>query len=212
MTTDRSNEEWLADLQADGAQRDAAIMDLLSWLERRLFFYLRDRSDLRHLNEDEIEQMAADFAQDSVLIVLKKSDQFQGRSKFTTWAAKIAVHQALGELRRARWRDLSLDELTADGSFEPGFLNSDQILPEQEALQNEIVMTVMDVIQNELSDRQRQALYARLVHGVPAALLAEQMDTNPNALYKLIHDARKRLKARLIERGLSPEDALKVFS
>ena len=62
MTTERSNAAWLADLQAEGARRDAAIMDLLSWLERRLFFYLRDRSDLRRLNEDEIEQMAADFA------------------------------------------------------------------------------------------------------------------------------------------------------
>jgi len=212
MTTERSNETWLADLQTAGPQQDAAIQDLLSWLERRLFYYLRDRSDLRRLNGDEIEQMAADFAQDSVLIILKKSDQFQGRSKFTTWAAKIAVHQALGELRRARWRDVSLDELTADGSFEPDFLNTDQATPEQEALQNDIIATVMDVMQNELSERQRQALYARLVQGVPSDLLAEQMNTNPNALYKLIHDARKRLKARLIERGLSPEDALSVFS
>ncbi len=212
MTTERSNEAWLADLQAAGTQQDAAIQDLLSWLERRLFYYLRDRSDLRRLNGDEIEQMAADFAQDSVLIILKKSDQFQGRSKFTTWAAKIAVHQALGELRRARWRDVSLDELTADGSFEPDFLNTDQATPEQEALQNDIIATVMDVMQNELSERQRQALYARLVQGVPSDLLAEQMNTNSNALYKLIHDARKRLKARLLERGLSPEDALSVFS
>ncbi len=212
MTTERSNEAWLADLQAAGPQQDAAIQDLLSWLERRLFYYLRDRSDLRRLNEDEIEQMAADFAQDSVLIILKKSDQFLGRSKFTTWAAKIAVHQALGELRRARWRDVSLDELTADGSFEPDFLNTDQATPEQEALQNDIIATVMDVMQNELSERQRQALYARLVQGVPSDLLAEQMNTNSNALYKLIHDARKRLKARLLERGLSPEDALSVFS
>jgi len=212
MTTERSNEAWLADLQAEGLQQDAAIQDLLSWLERRLFYYLRDRSDLRRLDGDEIEHMASDFAQDSVLIILKKSDQFQGRSKFTTWAAKIAVHQALGELRRARWRDVSLDELTADGSFEPDFLTNDQATPEQEALQKDIIATVMDVMQNELSERQRRALYARLVQGVPSALLAEQMNTNPNALYKLIHDARKRLKARLIERGLSPEDALSVFS
>jgi len=211
MTTERSNEVWLADLQAVGARQDAAIQDLLAWLERRLFYYLRDRSDLRRLNGDEIEQMASDFAQDSVLIILKKSEQFQGRSKFTTWAAKIAVHQALGELRRARWRDVSLDELTADGSFEPDFRDNDQATPEQKALQNDIIATVMDVMQNELSERQRQALYARLIQGVPSDLLAEQMNTNPNALYKLIHDARKRLKTRLIERGLSPEDALSVF-
>lgn len=212
MSHDRSNEAWLEDLQADGVRRDAAIQDLLTWLERRLFFYLRDRSDLNRLNEDELDQMAADFAQDSVLIILKKSHQFQGRSKFTTWAAKIAVHQALGELRRARWRDISLDELTSDGMFEPQFLSSDEATPEEKTLQRSVIAIVMDVMQNELSERQRTALYARLVVGVPIDLLAEQMDTNPNALYKLIHDARKRLKLRLIENGLSPEDALSTFS
>ncbi|MCP4198230.1 MAG: sigma-70 family RNA polymerase sigma factor [Proteobacteria bacterium] len=211
MTSERSNEDWLNDLNADGMQRDAAIQDLLTWLERRLFFYLRDRSDLNRLNEDEIQQMAADFAQESVLIILKKSDQFQGRSKFTTWATKIAVHQALGELRRARWRDVSLDELTADGSFEPQFLSNDQTTPEITTLQNSVMSAVMEVMEQELSDRQRQALTARLVVGIPIDILAEQMNTNPNALYKLIHDARKRLKARMIERGISPEDVLATF-
>ncbi len=211
MTTERSNEDWLNDLNADGMQRDAAIQDLLTWLERRLFFYLRDRSDLNRLNEDEIQQMAEDFAQESVLIILKKSDQFQGRSKFTTWAAKIAVHQALGELRRARWRDVSLDELTADGSFEPQFLSNDQTTPEVKTLRNSVMSAVMEVMEQELSERQRQALTARLVVGIPINTLSEQMNTNPNALYKLIHDARKRLKVRMIERGISPEDVLATF-
>ncbi|NOX63958.1 MAG: sigma-70 family RNA polymerase sigma factor [Chloroflexi bacterium] len=212
MSTERSNEAWLNDLNADGPTRDNALRDLLAWLERRLFFYLRERSDLNRLNEDEIKQMAADFAQESALIILEKKGQFQGRSRFTTWAAKIAVHQALGELRRARWRDLSLDELTAEGAFEPHFLSQGmQPTPETQAVQNAVIATVMEVMQHELSERQQQALYARLVLGVPIDMLAEQMNSNPNALYKLIHDARKRLKHRLIERGLSPEDVLATF-
>ena len=212
MNTERSNEAWLEDLSATGPRQDNAIRDLLAWLERRLFFYLRERSDLNRLNEDEIRQMAADFAQESALIILAKKGQFQGRSKFTTWAAKIAVHQALGELRRARWRDLSLDDLTADGAFEPQFLTRGaQRTPEIQTVQNAVLEVVMDVMQNELSERQRKALYARLVLGTPIDILAEQMDTNPNALYKLIHDARKRLKHRLIERGLSPQEALATF-
>ncbi len=211
MIIDRSNEQWIADLSSEGAARDAAIKDLTTWLERRLFFYLRERNDLTRVAGDELQQMAADFAQDSVLIILKKHDQFAGRSKFTTWAAKIAVHQALGEMRRVRWRDLSLDELTQDGAFEPSFLSNDQRSPESEAIQKQIVSIVMDVMQNELSDRQRLALYSRLVMGVPIAVLAEQMKTNTNALYKLIHDGRKRLKERLLERGISPEEALSAF-
>ncbi|MCO6449839.1 MAG: RNA polymerase sigma factor [Caldilineales bacterium] len=213
MTVERSNEAWLEDLNSDGQRRDDAIADLLAWLQRRLFFYLRSRSDIGRLDEEEIRQMAADFAQESVLIVLEKSGQFEGRSKFTTWAAKIGVHQALGELRRARWRDLSLDELTAGGNFEPAFVMEDErSSPEERTIQRSVMAVVMDVMQNELSDRQREALYGRLVVGVPIDIMAERMDTNPNALYKLMHDARKRLKARLIERGLSPDEVLESFS
>ncbi len=212
MAVDRSNEAWLEDLQAGDRRRDAAIQDLLTWLERRLFFYLRERSDLRGLNEEEIQHLAGDFAQESVLIILDKLDQFQGRSKFTTWAAKIAVHQALGELRRARWRDLSLDALTAEGQLDPSFLAADPTTPEDASMRRAVVDTVMDVMQTELSERQRTALMARLVQGVPIEILAEQMGTNANALYKLIHDARKRLRNRLLERGVSPEEALATFA
>lgn len=212
MAKERTNEQWLSDLKADETIRDAAIQDLLIWLERRLLFYFRERSDLARQNSEELRQMAADFAQDSVLIILKKLEQFEGRSKFTTWAAKIAVHQALGEMRRARWRDVSLDELTMDGDFEPRFLAGKQRSPESEAIQKQIVASVMDVMKNELSDKQRYALYSRLILNMPANILAEEMNTNPNALYKLIHDARKRLKTRLLERGISIEEALSVFS
>ncbi|NOZ49273.1 MAG: sigma-70 family RNA polymerase sigma factor [Chloroflexi bacterium] len=211
MAPERTNEQWISDLSDDGAARDAAIQYLITWLERRLFFYLRERSDLARVNADELHQMAADFAQDSVLIIIEKYAQFAGRSKFTTWAAKIAVHQALGEMRRARWRDLSLDELTQNGSFEPRFLSSDQRSPETEAIQKQVMAIVMDVMQRDLSERQRLALYSRLVLGVPIAILAEQMQTNTNALYKLIHDGRKRLKERLLEKGISPEEVLSTF-
>ena len=212
MSIERSNEAWIADLQDDGIRRDTAIQDLLVWLRRRLFYYLRERSDLRDLGEEELQQLAADFAQDSVLIILQKLDQFEGRSKFTTWAAKIAVHQALGEMRRARWRDVSLDALTAEGQPDFSFLASTSATPEESTLRQAVVDTVLDVLEHELSDRQRQALYSRLVQGVPIELLADQLETNPNALYKLLHDARKRLKNRLRERGISPEEVLATFA
>jgi len=212
MSPPRENDSWLDDLKTPGPRKDAAINDLLTWLQKRLFFYLRDRSDLRNLHDGELQEMSADFAQESVLIVLRKMDQFQGRSKFTTWAAKIAVHQALGELRRARWRDVSLQAVTQDGAFEPQFLRrEDAVSPEGNAIQQEAMATVMDVMHNELSERQSRALYARLVLDAPSDVLAEELGVSHNTLYKLIHDARKRLKARLLERGLSPEDILSAF-
>lgn len=212
MPIQRDNADWLSHLSAPGPERDAAIADLLAWLQRRLFFYLRDRSDLRQLHDGELREMSADFAQESVLIILQKLDQFAGRSKFTTWAAKIAVHQALGELRRARWRDVSLQAVTQDGAFEPDFLRPiEKASPADSAIQKEALEVVMDVMQNELSPRQSRALYARMVLGVPSDVLAEELGVSHNTLYKLIHDARKRLRARLLERGLSPEEILSSF-
>ncbi len=108
MSISRENADWLTHLHSSGAERDQAIQDLFAWLQKRLFFYLRERRDLRQFHDQELWDLSQDFAQESVLILLRKLDQFQGRSRFTTWAAKIAVHQALGELRRARWRDVSL--------------------------------------------------------------------------------------------------------
>lgn len=213
MPAQRDNATWLEALRTPGPQKDAALIDLLNWLQKRLFFYLRDRSDLRSLHNDELHNLSADFAQESVLIILNKLDQFEGRSKFTTWAAKIAVHQALGELRRARWRDVSLQTVTRDGAFVPDFLQQgEETSPEDNAVLQEAMAVVMDVMQNELTERQSRALYARLVQGVPSAVLAEELGVSHNTLYKLTHDARKRLKARLIERGFSPEDILASFA
>jgi RNA polymerase sigma-70 factor (ECF subfamily) len=212
MLLSRDNDAWIAHLRTPGPDRDAAIQDLLTWLQKRLFFYLRDRSDLRGLHDGELQAMSADFAQESVLIILQKLDQFAGRSKFTTWAAKIAVHRALGELRRARWRDVSLQAVTLDGAYEPDFLRREAVVsPEGSAIQQEAMDVVMDVMQNELSERQSRALYARLVLGMPSDVLAQELGISHNTLYKLIHDARKRLKARLLQRGLSPEDILAAF-
>jgi RNA polymerase sigma-70 factor (ECF subfamily) len=160
----------------------------------------------------ELQAMSADFAQESVIIILQKLDQFAGRSKFTTWAARIAVHQALGELRRARWRDVSLQAVTLEGAYEPDFLRREEVVtPEGSAIQQEAMDVVMDVMQNELSERQSRALYARMVLDMPSDMLAQELGVSHNTLYKLIHDARKRLKARLLQRGLSPDDILSAF-
>ena len=122
------------------------------------------------------------------------------------------MHQALGELRRARWRDVSLQAVTQDGAFEPDFMRRDETSsPEEEAIQQEALAVVMDVIQNELSERQSRALYARMALRMPSSVLAEELGVSHNTLYKLIHDARKRLKARLLARGLNPEDILASF-
>src|SRR5262245_21266734 len=113
--TERTNAQWLADLAKDSTTRNAAIEDLRARLKRGIYYYLsRERSDLADLAAEEIDQMAEDFAQDATLRVLANLGSFKGNSMFTTWATKIAVRVAVSELRRARYKDFSLDALTVN--------------------------------------------------------------------------------------------------
>jgi RNA polymerase sigma-70 factor (ECF subfamily) len=204
---ERSNEEWTQDLSQPGPERDAAIADLRAILVRGLGYAL---AKYRNVTEADVE----DFAQDALLKILDALGSFRGESRFTTWAHKIAVHVAFTELRRRRWRDVSLDEMTQtpDGDFIPRTWVDPSANTEQQAVQNEIIETMRQVIAEELTERQRQALVAARIHGVPLAEIASRMGTNRNALYKLLFDARKRLQKRLLARGFSRKDILAAFS
>ena len=201
----RTNAEWLADLQ--GPDKDAAISDLRAVLVRGLTYALSNRifSDLDVLVED--------FVQDALLRILDKIDTFRGESRFTTWAQKIAVRVAFTELRRQRWKDISLEDLLPEESldFTPSILADPSPDPEKKASQVMIAEMVGEMIETDLTDRQRQAMMAVMVGGMPLEEVAERMDTNRNALYKLIHDARKRMQKSLQERGMTPQELLAVF-
>jgi RNA polymerase sigma-70 factor (ECF subfamily) len=201
---ERTNEEWLAELQ--GPERDEALADLRAFLVRGLGYALANRSGVDG-------PLLEDFAQDALLKILNALDTFRGESRFTTWAQKIAVNVAFSELRRRRWQDTSLDDLTAGQSldFVPDMLVDPSAGPEQQATQRLFVETLGRLIQTELTDRQRQALVAVQIRGMPLAEVARRMGSNRNALYKLLHDARKRLKQKMEDEGLSPQDVLEAF-
>ncbi len=213
---ERTNQEWLAALRGPG--RDKALADLRSLLVRGLGYAL---AGYPNVDDSALE----DFVQDALLKILAGLDSFRGESRFTTWAQKIAVRVALTELRRHRWRDVSLDEMTgspdADPStalrrssghrFIPDTLADPSAGPEQQAIQRMLLSTLRRIIATELTDRQRQALVAVYIHGMPLEEVARRMGTNRNALYKLLHDARQRLKKRMMAEGLSPQDVLAAF-
>ena len=211
--SERSNEQWLADLAGPPDSEAQALDDLRRWLRQRLFFYIRGRSDLNGLEDQELEAMTDDFVQEALLQIRANLGQFAGRSKFTTWASKIAVNAALAELRRARWRDFSLDDLMGDAEFTPAFLvqGAGPGSPETSAVRSEALEAVAAAINEELTPRQRAALIALTVQGIPPDVVAEQLQTNPNALYKLLHDARKRLRERLAARGYDVDELLGLF-
>ena len=205
--SERSDKEWVSDLARAGPQREAALKDLWDLLVRGLGYAL---ARYENVTQADIE----DFAQDAVLKILDALDTFRGDARFTTWANKIAVHVAFTELRRRRWKDVSLEQMTEmpDGDVIPRDWIDPAADTEQQALQGELLEVVRQVIADELTERQRQALVAARIHGVPLAELARRMDTNRNALYKLLFDARQRLQRRLLDKGLSAEDILAAFS
>jgi RNA polymerase sigma-70 factor (ECF subfamily) len=204
---DRTNTEWIADLS--GPDPGEAIEDLRGILVRGLRFTLSSRVD------GDLSMLVDDFAQDSIVRILDKLDTFRGESRFTTWAQKIAVRVAFSEMRRQRWKDISLQDLMpADsdfGDFTPTILSDPGPNPEQQSTQQSMVELVMRLVQEELTNRQREAIMALMVGGMPLEEVAHRMNTNRNALYKLIHDARKRLQDRLKKEGLTPGEVLAVF-
>lgn len=151
--------------------------------------------------------------QDTLLRVLDRLSDFEGRSKFTTWVHKIAVRIALTELRRKRWQDVSLDGIVASDEAPASFamMADPGINPEDAAVQTDVIEHIESIIAKELTPKQRTALLAIAVQGMPMPVVADRLGMSRNALYKLLHDARLKLKTRLMDVGLAPEEILAVF-
>ncbi len=207
----RTNEEWLAALTAEGPSREAALADLRLVLSNGLRRGLIGRIDT---NAPEFDALIDDFAQEALLKILENLQSFAGRSLFTTWANKIALNVGLTELRRKRWRDMSLDQLTQteDGEYTPSFVADPAPRPEDQAERRELMAYISRLINEELTDKQRTALTAAVIQGRPLSEVAYMMDSNQNAVYKLVFDARQRLRRRLAVDNLSPEDVLASFA
>lgn len=207
---DRTNEQWISDLRSSGTVQDAALEDLRGKIRKGLPYSL---SKWLTPSDPKFDLLADEVVQETLLRVLDHLESFEGRSKFTTWVHKIAVRIALSELRRKRWEDMSLDELTQGDEGTSGF---DRIAamtpnPDLSAEQVDIMGRIQQVIKNDLSEKQRTALLAIGVHGMPIEEVARQMNMKRNALYKLLHDARLRLKKSMSTEGLSAEEVLAAF-
>jgi RNA polymerase sigma-70 factor (ECF subfamily) len=212
---ERTNEMWLSELLDGNPQQAEALKDLRRYLKRGVMAYLRNRSDLNHLAEPELQQMSEDFIQEALLKIQTNLDSFQGKSKFTTWATKIAANHTISELRRAKWRDLSLDAITEAGTSLQEILNLDPAPgtnPDTASERQQVWDTLTDVIENELTERQRQVLISVQVENMPVAKVADLLETNANNIYKLLHDARAKLKRRLQDLDLESQYILKLFS
>jgi RNA polymerase sigma-70 factor (ECF subfamily) len=210
----RSNADWLRDLRASGSTRATAIEGLRGYLLRAILVYLtRQRSDLGGLDYDELQQLAEDWAQTALLQILDKLESFRGDSKFTTWAYRIAVNLAAADLRRKSWNNLSVEQLAAERS--PALALAEErtaASPESAMTRTQIWEVVQRVIEDELTERQRYALTRAVLDGVPMEVVADELHTNRNNVYKIIHDARRKLKRELERREWNPDEVLEAFA
>lgn len=209
MTT-RTNDQWLSDLRAEGERKETALADLRAIIARGLPFAL---SRWLSPSSPQFESLTEEVTQETLLRVLDQLHTFEGRSMFTTWVHKIAIRIALTELRRKRWQDSSLDEMVdnEEAPVSPRILEDSRATPEKIAERSDMLTRIRRVIDEELTERQRRALIMLGLQGMPMEDAAKRLKTNRNALYKLLHDARLRLKQRLQTEGLDAQEVLAAF-
>jgi RNA polymerase sigma-70 factor (ECF subfamily) len=196
---DEESRSWLRDLRADGAIRDEAISRLHALLLRAARFEVsRRRATLPHLRGNDLDDLANMAADDALVSVLGRLDDFRGASRFTTWAYKFALLEAAVRIRKRAWqgREVPLEPESWT------LLSSHMLEPDAGAEQRELLALLQHAIEEVLTPHQRRVLVALAVDGVPIDVLAENLATTRGALYKSLHDARRRLRKHLVERGL----------
>ncbi|MCA9704435.1 MAG: RNA polymerase sigma factor [Myxococcales bacterium] len=194
-STHRSNDAWLDALRGRGSTADRAVEELAAHLQRVVAKGTHGRLDA---------EARADVVQESIRRILERLSSFRGDSAFTTWATGVALHVAFTELRRQHMRSSRAGVLEAIERLTWGEPSRTPPAPDELLSRSHLHGVLEAAIATKLTDRQRVAIVAEL-RGVPTAEIAEHLGTNINALYKLTHDARRRLRAVLLEAGFTPE-------
>jgi RNA polymerase sigma-70 factor (ECF subfamily) len=193
----QESRRWLRRLGASGTERDAAVAELHALLLKAARFEIeRRRASLPHLRGRDFDDLAQQSADDALLALLGKLDQFRGESRFTTWAYKFALLEAGVKVRRRTWqgREVPLEE-------EGWARLAGGAAAERPAEDADLLAAVCEEIEHGLSPRQRRVLIAVVLNDVPIDVLAERLGTTRGALYKTLHDARRKLRAALTGRG-----------
>lgn len=211
---DEESRAWVAALRADGAVRDEAVGRLHALLLRAARFEAARRSaGLRHVRSGELDDIALQAADDALVAVLARLDGFRGDSRFTTWAYKFALLEAAVALRRRAWRgrEVPLESVRGDGLGDvvvgPRRAGDDVTGPSGAAEQRAQLDAIGRAIARELTPHQREVLVALTLDDVPIDVLAHRLDTTRGALYKTLHDARRKLRRALAAEGWPIDDA-----
>ena len=197
---DPESRQWLRDLRGVGPPHDEAVARLHALLLRAARFEVRRRkATLPHLRGNELDDIALQAADDALVSVLARLDDFRGASRFTTWVYKFALLEAAVKLRRLAWQGREIPLEPETWSLLPGKSRT----PGEEVEESELLAAVQEGIANELTPHQREVLVALALNGVPIDVLAERLESTRGALYKTLHDARQKLRRHLAASGLA---------
>lgn len=196
---DAESRSWLRGLRAEGEQRVRTVErlhDLLLRAARREALRRRDLTVIGGVELDDLCQQAAD---DAVVAVIAKLDDFRGASRFTTWAYKFALFEVSVKLRRHAWHGRTIPTADDDPTWDRLVHGTGQAEWLAESL--DLVHALRRAVAEELSPRQREVFVAVLLNAVPGDELAARLGTTRGAIYKMVHDARRKLRARLAAEG-----------
>jgi RNA polymerase sigma-70 factor (ECF subfamily) len=185
-------------LQTNGAVRASALARLHDVLLGVARAEVRRRAALSNVTGPELDDLAHQATDDALLAIIHKLDSFRGDSRFTTWAYRFVILEVAGKMTRHAWRKAAPVADTEDWGRLPdrfGFSPAD-------ALEwRELFSALRRAADEELSDRQRRVFAAIVLQGVPLDVLSQELDTNRNAIYKTLFDARRKLRSRLVNEG-----------
>ena len=205
MIAQRVDDDWTSDLASeDAAMRGNAVSDLRDMLLRGL---AKSLSKQGRVDDAFLE----DTVQEASMKILEKLGDFEGRSKFRTWAVTIAVRTAVSKMRKRDWQNVSLDSITSSAELDPQVAvdRSETVVQTNSRL--EMLAKLKDLISSELTERQWTAVTAEL-RGMPLPAIAEKLSTNTNSIYKLLHDARKKLRSGLETAGFTIDELREAWA
>jgi RNA polymerase sigma-70 factor, ECF subfamily len=198
-TLDPDSAEWLRTLGGTEVEREAARVRLHTMLLRIARNEVRRRSGHLQIAGPELDDVAHQAAADAMVAILAKAGQFRGESRFTTWAYKFVIFEVSTKIGRHFWRHRTVAMDDEDWSRLPDRFGLD---PAHEVEWRELVTAFHHAVDEDLTDRQRQVFVAIVLNGVPLDALVAELGSNRNAIYKMLFDARRKLRAALVVKGV----------
>ena len=205
MTDQRDDHDWTSDLASeDAVLRNDAVSDLRDMLFRGL-----SKSLSKHGRVD--DAFLEDVVQEASMTILEKVGDFEGRSKFRTWAVTIAVRTAISKMRNREWQNVSLESFTSHAEFDSQIAVDSSETTVRTNSRLDMLGKLKELIDSELTERQWIAITADL-RGMPLPQIAEKLGSNTNSIYKLLHDARKKLRSGLEAAGFTVDDLREAWA